>query len=339
MEQLWTRWEDADRFSGVFSVSGPEGVLFKACRGLRNRSEQLPVNHDTAFAIASGTKLFTGLAVCRLMDAGRLKPEDRLWDLLPGDLGQIDRRVTMRHLLTHTSGVGDYIDEEADNCTEQLLGLYEKYPVYLWENLPYYLPMITPLTPKFAPGERFSYSNAGFVLLGLVVEAVSGMPYQEFVRREIIQPLRLRHTGFYRSDALPPNTALGYYLDESTGQWRHNLFRLPIVGGSDGGLYTCADDLNTLWRAVFEGRVLSAAMLAAFSQAQAVRDGEGRSYGLGVYRYDRNGHTAWYAVGSDFGIDFFTAYFPDQQVSASALGNTELNTFPLLRALFDKLLI
>ncbi len=295
-----------------------------------------PNNYETAFGIASGTKLFTGLAVCKLIDAGKLSLNDAVWDVLPYALGQMDKRVTVRHLLTHTSGIGDYIDEESPDIARQMQALYNQHPVYLWEQLAYYLPLITPLPPKFAPGARFGYSNAGFVLLGLVIEAISGKPYQQYITQEIISALQLRHTGFYRMDALPANTAYGYMQDQ-TGQWRTNIFSVPVLGGADGGLYTCAQDLDTLWRAVFSGRVLSGDMLQAFLTPHVSRK-QGRSYGLGVYRIDRGTNTAYYALGSDFGVDFFTAYFPGQRITASALGNTQVNTYPLLDALFSALL-
>lgn len=333
-EKIWNNWNDAKGFSGVFSVSDEKGIILERCCGFRNRSEQLPNQHDTSFGIASGTKLFTGLAVCRLVDTGKLSLEDKLWDILPYDLGEIDKRVTIRQLLTHTSGIGDYLDEEAPNSYEAEQELCTKYPVYLWERLEYYLKMITPLPQKFEPGARFGYSNAGFIMLGLAIEAVSGKQYQQYVSDEIISPLSLNHTGFYPMDSLPANTALGY---PESGSFRSNIFCLPIVGGSDGGLYTCAEDLDILWRAVFKGRVLSENMLQAFLKSQATRD-EGESYGLGVYRIDKNKRTAYYAVGGDFGVDFFTAYFPEQKISASALGNTELNTYTLLEALFAELL-
>ena len=112
---IWNNWSDADSFSGVFSVSGAQGVIFEKCCGLRNRGENLPNGSDTAFGIASGTKLFTGLAVCKLIDEGKLSLVDRLWDVLSYDLGQIDKSVTIFHLLTHTSGIGDYIDEETED--------------------------------------------------------------------------------------------------------------------------------------------------------------------------------------------------------------------------------
>jgi len=124
--------------------------------------------------------------------------------------------------------------------------LYNRYPVYLWERLEYYLPMITPLSPKFKPGERFGYSNAGFVLLGLAVEAVSGCSYQQFVRDTIITPCNLKHTGFYRMDSLPTNTAFGYINDKKSNAWRTNIFNMPILGGADGGLFTFCRCLKKL---------------------------------------------------------------------------------------------
>jgi len=337
IEKTWASWNDAHLFSGVFSVANEQGILFEKCCGFRNKSEDLPNDRNTAFGIASGTKLFTGLAICKLIDAGKLSLDDKLWDIVPFDLGQINKQISIHHLLTHTSGIGDYIDEENPNAVEQMLALYKQYPVYLWERLEYYLPMITPLPQKFEPGVRFGYSNAGFVLLGLVVEAITGIPYQQFVSEEMIRPLNLLHTGFYRMDALPANTALGYTESAMPGQWQTNAFCMPIVGGSDGGLYTCAQDLSILWRAVFACCLFSEKTLQPFLKKQVVRS-EKKSYGLGVYRYDNGTDTAYYALGGDFGVDFFTAYFPQKGIVASALGNTEINTFPLLDALFSVIL-
>lgn len=333
-EKIWTSWNDADIFSGVFSVNNEQGVIFEKCSGYRNRSEELLNNRDTAFGIASGTKLFTALTVCKLIDAGKLSLNDKLWDILSYDLGQIDKQVSVFQLLTHTSGIGDYLDEESPNSYEQEAGLCNKYPVYLWTKLKYYLQMITPLPQKFKPGERFGYSNSGFIMLGLVIEAVSGMPYQQFVTDEIILPLGLKHTNFYRMDHLPANTAFGYTRDVESDQLHTNIFNLPIIGGSDGGLFTCAQDLDILWRSLFAGQILSENMLHIFLKPQITRS-ESKSYGLGIYRYDTAGDTAFYALGGDFGVDFFTAYFPKHKLVVSALGNTEVGTYPLLEALFS----
>lgn len=334
IEKIWNSIDDKLGFSGVFSVSGEDKTIFEICTGFRNRSEGLPNTPESAFGIASGTKLFTGLAVCKLIDLGKLSLEDKLWDILPYDLDLIDRRVTVYQLLTHTSGIGDYLDEEASDSYEAEQELCNKYPVYLWEKLTYYLQMITHLPRKFEPGARFGYSNAGYIMLGLVIEAITGMSYQEYITTEIIAPLKLRHTGFYRMDALPANTALGYMQDTS-GRWKSNIFMLPIIGGSDGGLFTCAGDLDTLWRSAFSGHILSENMLRAFTKPHIARNVH-KSYGLGVYRFDKNNDTAYYAVGGDFGVDFFTVYFPKTGITASALCNTEYSTSPLLNALLSE---
>ena len=337
--KIWNSWSDAESFSGVFSVSSGQGVIYEKCCGYRNRSENLLNNSNTAFGIASGTKLFTGLAVCKLIDDKKLSLEDRLWDVLPYDLGQINKSVTVFHLLTHTSGIGDYIDEEDENEMEQLQSLYEQYPVYLWERLEYYLPMITPLPQKFEPGTRYGYSNAGFIMLGLVIETLSGLTYQQFVQDTIITPCKLEHTGFYRMDSLPANTAYGYMQDDDTGLWRTNVFYIPILGGSDGGLFTCAKDLDRLWRAVFSNEILSADMTLSFLKSHVNRHGGddySECYGLGVYAKNKaDGSSIYYAVGGDFGVEFFTAYFPKEKIVASLLANTETSAFSLLKALFS----
>ena len=237
----------------------------------------------------SGTKLFTGLAACKLIDEGKLSLDDRIWDVVPMDLGAIDRRVTVRHLLTHTSGIGDYIDEEAPGSFDAIIALTRKYPVYLWNNLAYYLPMFNALPAKFEPGTRFGYANAGFVLLGLAIESAGGQAYQEYVTEHIIAPCGLAHTGFYRMDKL--------------------------------------------WRALFAGKILSPRMLERFLAPYVARDEEGGHYGLGVYMNRVGEQTVYFAVGGDFGVDFFTAYFPREGIVASALGNTGMNTWPLFEGL------
>jgi len=329
IEDYWNKWSDADKFSGVFSISNDQGVIFEKCQGFRNKSENLTNNIDTAFGIASGTKLFTGLSICKLIDEKKLSLGDKLWDILPYDLGQIDKRVTIFHLLTHTSGVGDYLDEEAEDSDEQFQALNEKYPVYLYEKLEYYLQMITSLPPKFEPGTRYGYSNAGFILLGLVVEGISKMSYQDFVYNYIILPSELEHTGFYRTDALPTNTAHGYIYEDKNDEWRTNIFSLPIIGGSDGGIYTCAKDIRKLWQAIFSNVIFSAEMLNEFLKQQSVIN-ETRSYGLGVYRGVIDDKLFYYAVGGDAGVCFFTAFLPTKKIVITMFDNTEVDIYPLM---------
>lgn len=215
-----------------------------------------------------------------------------------------------------------------------ILKLYDNHPVHKWDSLAYYLPMFNELPQKYEPGERFGYSNAGFVLLGLVVESVSGKMYQQYVTENIILPLGLSHTGFYRMNNLPGNTALGYVYHEARNEYETNVLYMPIIGGSDGGIFTCAADIVKLWQAIFSNRVFSAAMREQFFTPHIVMN-ETRSCGLGVFIWQEGDQKAYYSVGGDFGGDYFSAYFPRSKTVASALGNTEMNTFPLFKQLFE----
>ncbi len=328
LNEIFTAWNAREEFSGVFSVTGPEGSLFQRACGLRNRAERLPNEFDTVFAIASGTKLFTALAACKLIDEGTLSLDDRVWDIIPLDLKMIDKNVSVFHLLTHTSGIGDYIDEENQSGYDDILKLYDGCPSFRWTTLPYYLPMFNELPQKFKPGERTGYSNAGFILLGLAIESAAGTEYHHHVKEHIIEPLNLKRTGFYYLNELPGNTALGYTYDEKRNALVSNALFMPIVGGSDGGLFTCAADMDALWRGVFSHKLFSQATLDKFLTPHG-------EFGLGVYIHEHKGSHAYYTVGGDFGTDFFSCYFPRTQTVATALGNTEMGTFPLMEKLFE----
>jgi len=348
ISQVVNTWisEDAKDFSGVISVTGSEGVLYQQAIGDRNKAEELPNTTETAFGIASGTKLFTGLAICKLIDSDKLSLEDKLCDLLPFDLGNVDKRITVLHLLTHTSGVGDYLDDEDDDVVEKITATYERYPVHLWTSLEYYLQLFTQLPPKFEPGERYGYSNAGYILLGLIVEVISGCSYQDFVTDEIIKPNNLNHTGFYRMNQLPSNVAVGYTMNEETSEIRTNIYDTPIIGSSCSGLFSCVDDLDKVWRALVANKILSSEMTNAFLSPQIKRDEEDdeRYYGFGLYYFkdeDNEEKIFHYALGCDAGVNILSAYFPKFGITASALGNLEdVEVIPLMyeiaEMLYDK---
>ena len=334
IQKIISEWNNDGAFTGVISISAPDNILYQEAFGYRNRAEELPNKPDTAFAIASGTKLFTALSICKLIDGGLLSLENRICDLIPHDLKFINKEITVFHLLTHTSGIGDYIDEETSSDYFDILRLYDNRPVHKWDSLAYYLPMFNELPQKFSPGERFGYSNAGFVLLGLVVEGVSKLVYQKYVNENIIIPLALSHTGFFRMNNLPGNTALGYLFNEARNEHETNTLYMPIIGGSDGGIFTCASDIVKVWQALFSNRIFSASMVEHFFTPHVVIN-EKESCGLGVFIRHDGDKEAYYSVGGDFGVDYFSAYFPRSKIVASALGNSEMNTFPLFKQLFE----
>jgi len=182
---------------------------------------------DTQFGIASGTKGLTALVVMRLVEDGALSLSTAARSVLGADLPLIDERVTIEHLLAHRSGIGDYLDEELDlDLSEYLLPV----PAQQLATTEDYLPVLDGHSAKFAPGERFAYSNSGYVVLALIAERVAATPYHDLVRDLVCTPAGMNDTAFLRSDQLPGRAAVGYLQVE--GEWRTNVFHLPRRSGA-----------------------------------------------------------------------------------------------------------
>ena len=139
---------------------------------------------------------------------------------------------------------------------------------------------------EFSPGERFSYSNGGYILLGVVIEELTGMKYQDFVEQQIFRPTGMERSGFFSMDRLPENTALGY-VEEEAG-WRTNIYNLPIIGASDGGAYTTAQDVATCWNSFWKHEIIAADLVELFTRPfiKAGDEDEHTYYGHGIWIYD-----------------------------------------------------
>jgi CubicO group peptidase (beta-lactamase class C family) len=300
-------------FSGVVRRDGPDGLELVRAYGLADRSHGIPNEPSTQFGIASGTKGLTALTVMRLVEDGVLGLDTTARSVLGDDLPLVDDRVTVEHLLAHRSGIGDYLDEELDlDFGEYLMPV----PVHELATSEQYVRVLDGHPPKFAPGERFSYSNSGFVLLAVIAERVGGVPFHELVARLVCAPAGMDDTAFLRSDELPARAARGYL--EIDGAWRTNVFHLPVRGSGDGGVYTTAADMTSFWRALFGGRIVRdetrAEMLRRRSDAP-----RGRGYGLGFWLAEGS---AVVLEGGDAGVVFRSVHDPGSGVTCTLLANT-----------------
>ena len=187
-----------------------------------------------------------------LIEDGALELSTPARSVLGSDLPAIDDGVTVEHLLSHRSGIGDYFDEEAGFEVEEYV---LPVPVHELATTEDYLAVLEGHASKFAPGERFAYCNGGYVVLALIAERASGVPFYELVEQRVCRRAGLTDTAFLRSDELPARTALGYV--EVDGTWRSNVFHLPVRGSGDGGIYSTAADLGWFWRAFFAGGIVS----------------------------------------------------------------------------------
>ncbi len=313
---------DQEPFSGSIYLTQGAKVLFAQGYAYAVRAERIRNRVDTRFQVASGSKIFTSIAICQLVEHGLLSLDTRLVELLPIDFPNFDPGISVRHLLTHSSGITSYFEEDV-------------YPDYeaLWRNVPVYnlrrpldfLPLFQGKPMKFKPGERFEYNDGGFVLLGAIVEQVSGVSFSEYVQKNIFRRAHMVDAGYFASNQLPPRTALSY-IHDSSGNWRSNIFAVPIVGGGDGGAYTSCLDWYQFWGALRTHKLLGEAMTSEFLRPQLPTGDTPpyTHYGLGVWINQVDEQLAMFFVeGGDPGVAMRSAWFPAQDILLTVLGNTE----------------
>lgn len=254
------RLEAEQGFSGTLRVTRGDEVLLESCHGLANRADGIPVQPGTRFATASLSKMFTAVGVLDAAGRGEVGVHDAVVDVLPAGSRPSTLRpdVTVHHLLSHTSGIADYFEEDED-----LPGHREDYGA-LWDQIPNgrirddaaLLPLFADLPPVCPPGTAYHYSNAGYVLLGILLAQVCGLPFAEAVTTRVLEPAGMTASGYPALDEVHPDVATGYLPPlVPGGPWRTNIYSVPAVGGGDGGAVVTAQDVERFLRAVRRGGV------------------------------------------------------------------------------------
>ena len=317
-------------FAGVVRVDRGGETIFAQAYGLACRAHEIENRIDTRFAIASGAKGLTALAVVSLIEDGALRLDTTARSVLGGDLPLIGGDVTVEHLLAHRSGIGDYLDEEAGyEITEYVLAV----PAQELAATGQYLAVLDGYPAKFAPGERFSYCNGGYVVLALIAERVSGVPFHELVRQRVAVPAGMPDTEFLRSDELPSRTATGYLPIE--GVSRTNVFHLPVRGSGDGGLYSTAADFSAFWPSLFAGRIVSAGWAAEMTRPRSDVPEESMRYGLGFWLHPSASTVI--LIGYDAGVSFRSVHDPATGTTHTVISNSSGGAWPVT-ALLDELM-
>jgi D-alanyl-D-alanine carboxypeptidase len=232
-----------DEFSGVVVLAKNGVPVFQSAYGFADREAKRPNTVETAFNIGSINKMFTNIAIRQLAAEGKLDLDSTLakyWPEYPN--AEVAKRVTIRQLMTHRSGIGGNIFAAPAGKTRHAIRHNNDY-LQLFVNRPL----------DFEPGSRQQYSNAGFIVLGMLVERLSGVDYYRYVRERIYQPAALTRTAALPVDSLPPNTALGY--TRASGPLSRNTETLPGRGSAAGGGYTTAQDLVRFIQALRERKV------------------------------------------------------------------------------------
>ena len=265
---IMNRLAEKDVFSGTLLIARDKDVIFTFAAGEASKRFHAPIDMETRFNLGSMNKMFTSLAVMRLVEQGALSLDDTLDEFLdetwlPKD---ITSKIKLRHLLSHTSGLGSYFNREYDRSSRQL-----------FRKLDDYKPLIRNEKPAFEPGARFRYSNTGMFLLGVVIESATGEDYFEHIREHIYRPAGMTRSDCYEMDLPVENLAIGYSpAPDSPWKWENNLYKHTIKGGPAGGGFSTVGDLHRFALALLEEKFVPRASLDQMWTDQA----EG-GYGFG----------------------------------------------------------
>jgi CubicO group peptidase (beta-lactamase class C family) len=313
---------DRTKFSGVVRVDRSGDVEFAKAYGLADRGHQIANAVDTQFALASGTKGLTALTVVRLIQDGALELTTTARSVLGKDLPLVHDGVTLEHLLAHRSGIGDYLDEGTDY---EITDYMTPVAVNKMATTDEYLAVLGGYETAFAPDARFAYNNSGFVLLGVIAERASGVPFHDLVRLSVCEPAGMNDTEFLRTDELPGRAALGYLDSERP---RTNVLHLPVRGHGDGGIYSTAADVGALWSAFFAGRIVSPDWVAEMVRPRSDVPKEERRYGLGFWLHRTSDVVM--LVGYDAGVSFWTGHDPAAATTSTVISNTSEGAWPIM---------
>ncbi|HEU4794031.1 MAG TPA: serine hydrolase domain-containing protein [Pyrinomonadaceae bacterium] len=303
----------ADEFSGAVLVARNDQVVFSKAYGLANKDTKTPNAIDTKFNIGSMSKMFTAVAVAQLAERGKLSFTDTVGKLLPTYPNkEVAEKVTVHHLLTHTSGMGSYHNDTYFANLEKMKTVADLLPLFADDSL------------DFEPGSRWQYSNSGYVVLGLIIEKISGQSYFDYVKEHIFKPAGMVNTDSYELDKSVDNIALGYtrmQFSGGMGSGARRPNRRPAKGSPAGGGYSTVEDLLKFSLALRGNKLLSQKYTELVMKGQAETNSSGAKYGYGFGDKEVNGKHIVGHNGGAPGIGANFDIFPELGYTAVVLTN------------------
>jgi CubicO group peptidase (beta-lactamase class C family) len=316
-------------FSGVVLVTQGDMTLHATAGGLANRAWDVPNTVDTLFATASVAKTITAVAVLQLVEEGRITLDQPARAIVPLEGSAIGADVSVHHLLTHTSGIGDHLPED-DGAGPVGTG---QVPAPRTRGVADLLPLFVDLPPRFPAGARYAYCNAGFVLLGRIIELVTGSDYVDLVTDRVLRPAGMDRACFPTIDTVVSKLADPHArVPDGAGGWRWiRCLSTALPPAPDGGLVASAEELDRFWRVLLAGGLLGGAWVERMVTPR-ITIGDDHSYGLGVHLIAApSGALRYEAHGFDHGVNAFVAHHPDAAINVVVLSNVDAGAVDLYR--------
>jgi D-alanyl-D-alanine carboxypeptidase len=319
--------EKENYLSGVILIAKNGKPIYKEAFGFANLPDSIHNKTNTKFNLASMNKMFTGMAVMQLVEAGKISLQDKLGKyLIDYPNKAVADSVTIHQLLTHTSGMGNFWEE------------YDKLAKEKFKTVTDYLPLFVNQKLSFTPGSDFLYSNSGYMVLGLLIEKITGKNYFDFVKENIYKPAKMMNTDAYELDEAISNLATGYTMSlEKPGQWKNNIFSNVTKGTPAGGGYSTADDLLKFANALQNNILLSKESATLYTSGK-VKYREGM-YSYGFEENTINGHRVIGHTGGHDGIASELMIFPDLGYTVVILTNGEVENYWEVSNLIKKQLV
>jgi CubicO group peptidase (beta-lactamase class C family) len=314
-------------FSGVVSVRKNNKTLIKKPYGYRDIKNKIPNELDTKFATASAGKVFVAAGILQLIDRGKLALDDAIGGILDFDLKAVDGDIRIRQLLNHTSGIPDYFDE---SVMEEYAGLWRDFPNYKIRKSMDLVPLFIDKPMMYKAGEKFQYNNTGFVVLGLVIEKITNLLFDEYLEKNVFRPCGMAGTGYYELDRLPENCANSYIYDGDRKEYYTNIYSVDVKGSGAGGAFTTVNDIEHFWDNLLGGKLVSGNMLKEMLSVQSHDGDEYYGYGMWLSKTGEHTYEPWFQ-GSDPGVSFLSAYDRAEKLNITVISNMGNNVWEIKR--------
>lgn len=295
----------------TFLISKNGSIIYKKAFGLANLELNVPMKTDNIFKIGSLTKQFTAISILMLMEKGKLNLDDEITKFIP-DYPTNGNKITIHHLLTHTSGVKDYTKVKGLNAIAQkdltpleLIDFSKNEPI------------------DFTPGEKYKYNNSGYIILGYIIERVTGQPFANFVEEQIFNKLEMKTSQYASQREVIQNRASGYQKKDS---YINRMDFSITLAYATGGLMSTVDDMFTWQEAIKNNLLISKETTEKAFTNYTLNNGEHTNYGYGWHIKTINNKQTFEHGGAVWGFKSMGVYFPDLDIYVIGLTNCLCNS-------------